>query len=46
LERSRSLSRTGKYLTETGLLTESVDFEKALDNSVLEEIDIGLRNLE
>jgi NitT/TauT family transport system substrate-binding protein len=33
-------------LTETGLLTESVDFERALDNSILDEIDMSLRNLE
>lgn len=33
-------------LTDTGLLTEPVDFSTALDNSILEEIDMSLRTLE
>jgi NitT/TauT family transport system substrate-binding protein len=35
-----------EILTDTGLLTESVDFSAALDNSILEEIDMSLRTLE
>jgi ABC-type nitrate/sulfonate/bicarbonate transport system substrate-binding protein len=42
---------TGAYenlqtiLTDTGLLSTKVDFSKALDNSILEEIDMGMRTL-
>ncbi len=32
-------------LTDTGLLSTKVDFSKALDNSILEEIDMGMRTL-